>query len=63
MDNHFRRLLRIMPWTEKQVKLFRAIEHGWHPAGDKRLESLEALGHDKLKQMADEGVSKKPAKK
>lgn len=52
-----------MPWTEKQVKLFRAIEHGWHPAGDKRLESLEALGHDKLKQMADEGVSKKPAKK
>lgn len=44
-----------MPWSEKQIKTFRALEHGWNP-DDPKLDSLKKLGHDKLKKMAHEGV-------
>lgn len=46
-----------MPWTEKQVHTFRALEHGWKPTGGK-LHSLLKLGKKKLGEMADEGVSR-----
>lgn len=49
-----------MPWSEKQVKTFRALEHGFKPK-DGKLSSLVALGRKKLGEMADEGV--KPSKK
>lgn len=46
-----------MPWTAKQVNVFRALEHGWKPSGN-HLSGLMKLGKSKLGQMADEGVSK-----
>lgn len=46
-----------MPWTSKQVHLFRALQHGWKPDNGK-MSSLAKLGTAKLGQMADEGVSR-----
>ena len=46
-----------MPYSEKQNKVFRALEHGWKPKSSK-LSSLVHLGRKKLKAMANEGVKK-----
>ena len=46
-----------MPWTRKQVKTFRALEHGWKPKST-TLGGLLSLGNAKLGEMADEGVKK-----
>lgn len=47
-----------MPWSAAQHKTFEALSHGWDPK-DKKLASLKGLGHDKLKEMAEEGVSRR----
>ena len=52
-----------MPWSKRQVKTFRALEHGWQPPESAHLGGLEKLGKGKLKQMADEGVREMPRKK
>lgn len=46
-----------MPWTRKQVRVFRALEHGWAPKKGS-LADLLKLGKKKLGKMADEGVKK-----
>ena len=51
-----------MPYTEKAHRTIQAIEHGWNPPGDK-FDSLKALGHDKLKEMAHSGVTDAPPKR
>ena len=50
-----------MPWSAEQVKTFRALGHGWRPAG-KNLGSLISLGKTKLNAMAAEGTKVKPKK-
>ena len=45
-----------MPYSAKQNKVFRALEHGWDPPEEAGLGSLEKLGQAKLKKMAHEGV-------
>ena len=52
-----------MPWSEKQVKTFRAMEHGWEPPDRAGLGSLERLSKAKLKKMADEGTREMPRKR
>jgi hypothetical protein len=44
-----------MPWSEKQVRTFRAIEHGWKP----KKKGLRGLSKAKAGEMADEGVTAK----
>lgn len=46
-----------MPWSEKQVKTFKALASGWKPYS-KHLEHLASLGQAKLSEMASEGVKK-----
>jgi len=41
-----------MPYTAKQNRIFRAIEHGWHP----RKGSLASISQGEAAKMADEGV-------
>jgi len=41
-----------MPWSPKQNKVWRAIEHGWNPPGDQ----FEGVTQEKASKMADEGV-------
>ncbi len=41
-----------MPFSEKQIKTFRAIQHGWKPTAP----GLKDLSPRKAGQMADEGV-------
>ena len=41
-----------MPWSAKQGKVFRAIEHGWNPPGNQ----FAGISQEKAGQMADEGV-------
>lgn len=43
-----------MPYTEKQNRVFRAIEHGWHP--DKG--SLASISQDEAAKMASEGIKR-----
>ena len=41
-----------MPYTAKQNRIFRAIEHGWRP----RKGSLASISQGEAAKMADEGV-------
>ena len=51
-----------MPYTADQNKTFRALEHGWKPKSGK-LASLVALGREKLRKMAHEGIKDESKKK
>lgn len=48
-----------MPYTKKQNKVFRAIEHGWKP--DKG--SLASISQSEAAKMAAEGVKRKQMRK
>lgn len=41
-----------MPWTAKQNKVWRAIEHGWNPPGNQ----FSGITPAKAKIMAHEGI-------
>lgn len=41
-----------MPWTEKQERYFRAVEHGWKPSKGKK-----KLSPQKAKELLDEAKS------
>jgi hypothetical protein len=41
-----------MPWSEKQVRVFKAIEHGWKPSAP----GLRKLTPEQAGKMASEGV-------
>lgn len=47
-----------MPYTEKQNKVFRAIEHGWTPPNKPNLRGLRNLSRGKAKKMAHEGIKR-----
>ena len=47
-----------MPYTEKQNKTFRAIEHGWTPPNKKNLKGLRGLSRAKAGKMAHEGIKR-----
>jgi hypothetical protein len=44
-----------MPWSAKQNKVWRAIEHGWHPPSGK----FGGISREKAGEMADEGIVSK----
>lgn len=52
-----------MPWTEKQNKVFRAIEHGWKPPNTKKLNGLRKLSPTKAGKMAHEGIKRSIGKR
>lgn len=43
-----------MPYTEKQVRVFKAISSGWKP----KKGSLSRISRSKAAQMASEGIKK-----
>lgn len=41
-----------MPWSDKQAKVLRAIEHGWRPSNG----AFSGVSEKKAGEMANEGV-------
>lgn len=49
----------LMPWTEKQHRLFEAIKHGWTPPPGSKIH----ISREDASRMADEGVKVAAQKK